>query len=276
MAEDAQRDLLALPFFRQVDGLIVRQGPGDVVPFAYFEGHLPTRRQARWIERHGFGLHIWTTVTDEVGAHLIDELPRLSHLLITGIDLDLGWLGGLPELVSLGVNGSVRASPNLSTLKNLRVYAGSLQGCESVFHAPNLAEADVDGVRDGRLPSVPTQLRKLRLTDVQGTRDLTTDSSDPQLEQLSVVGSRRFDANSLRPFTRLQQIGFTQAVGVTNLDALAALPDLRSLTLERCRDLEPIGGLLALAHVDIHIRGRGPFVRRMTELADGAPNWHFQ
>jgi hypothetical protein len=61
-----------------------------------------------------------------------------------------------------------------------------------------------------------------------------------------------------------------------NLNALAALPDLKTLTLDRCRNLDPIDGLLALTHVDIHISGRGPFVQRMTELADHAPNWHFR
>lgn len=214
-------------------------------------------------------------MTDEVGAHLVADLSEITHLLITGIDLDLAWMSGLPNLISLGINGTVRTSPNLATLENLRVYAGTLSGCESVFHAPNLAEAGVDEAREGKLPALPSQLRKLRLTDLQGTRELACDVDDPQLCQLSLVGSRRFNADSLRPFNQLQEVELTQAVGTVNLDALADLPNLSTLTLERCRDLDPIDSLLHLTHVDIHIRGRGPFVQRMTELAGHAPNGHF-
>lgn len=275
MAQDAERDFLSLPFFRQVDDLIVREGPGDSVPFAYFEGRPPTHRQARSIVQHGFGLHIWTTVTEEVGAALIAELPEITHLLITGTDLDLAWISGLTNLISLGIDGTVRTSPNLASLEKLRVYAGTLRGCESVFHAPYLDQADVHDVREGALPAIPSQLRRLRCTDLQGTRELAIDRGDAELRQLSLVGSRRFNANSLRPFTRLEEIELTQAVGMLNLDALADLPHLSTLTLERCRDLDPITSLLTLTDVNIHIWGRGPFARQMTELADHAPNWHF-
>ena len=186
-----------------------------------------------------------------------------------------GWLSGLRNLVSLSINGTVRTSPNLAALEGLHSYAGTLKRCESAFHAPNITEVDIGEVREGNLPLVPTQLRKLNLSDLQRTRELIAGPGDPQLRSLTLVGARRFDANSLRPFTRLEEIKLTQAVGIANLDALVDLPHLKKLTLSRGRDLDPIDSLLTLTQVDIHIRDRGPFAQRMTELADHAPNWHF-
>lgn len=275
LGPDQSPPLQSLPFFSREDDLIVRRAPADAVPYAVFEGRLPTPRESRSVDRRGFGVHLLTSLRNGEGARFAATLPSLAHLQITGADLELAWLSELRGLQSLQIYGVVGREAGLGSLRNLQIYGGVLAGVESVFDAPNLAKADVYDVRDGALPPLPTQLRHLRLTDLQGIRRVEHRPGAPALQSLSIVGSRRFDVTSLSALRRLEEIEISQAVGMINVDALAGLPNLRTLHLERCRALDPIGSLRDLTTVDIHVSGRGAFAREMTELAGDQSNWHF-
>lgn len=95
------------------------------------------------------------------------------------------------------------------------------------------------------------------------------------VEHISLIGSRQFDADSLRPFQRLRSIELTPVVAMSHLEALAALPELETLPLESCRDFDPIDGLLQLDAVQIHVWGRGNFATNMQDLARDHRDWLF-
>jgi hypothetical protein len=254
---------------------VVRQGVRDPVPFAVIEGRLPTIAESRIIRRHGFGLQIAKSLTEHDGERVIDLLPGLQHLLVTGIDLELQWIPRLSSLRTLAINGVIARAPDLSTLQYLMQYGGGLEGAESAFDAPLIECVEVYDVREGALPSVPSQLHRLHLTDLQGTRTLSARADEPQLRELALTGSRRFDARSLLPFGELRSIELTQVVAMTALDALEQLPHLETLSLESCRDLVSLESLGSLAAVRVHVWGRGKFAAKMREFAGGAPNWEF-
>jgi hypothetical protein len=132
-------------------------------------------------------------------------LSEITHLLITGIDLDLGWMSGLPNLMNLGINGTFLTSANLATLEKLRIYAGTLQGCESVFRVPNLAEAAVDEVREGRLPAIrpscgssglPTSKEPANSPPTQVTCNFASSVSSAPVDSTRTVYGRSADLSS--------------------------------------------------------------------------------
>ena len=268
-------DWEGLPGFSRRHGLVVRQGIRDAVPFAVIERRLPSTAESRIIRRHGYGLQITKSMTEWDGKKVVEMMPGLEHLLVTGIDLELEWVARLGSLRTLTVNGVIAHVPALSTLQHLVEYRGALEGAESAFEAPGIEHVEVYDVREGALPSLPTQLRRLSLTDLQGTRALIARDREPQLRELALTGSRRFDASSLVPFQRLRSIELTQVVAMTGLERLGELPHLDTLSLESCRDLTPLNSLLSLDAVRIHIWGRGKFATKMRELAGDAPNWEF-
>jgi hypothetical protein len=267
-------DLELLPGFFRKHGLLLRHAQNDPVPFALTEGRAPTARESRAISQNGYGLHLLTSVGEEEGAQVAAMLPNLEHLTLTGVDLELQWVERLTALSSLSINGTVAIPADLSHLEELTEYAGTLRGAETVFNAPQITQISVDDVRDGVLPAIPPQLTRLSLTDLHGVRSLSLRPGDTQLEHLSLIGSRHFDADALRPLRRLRSIELTQVAAMTHLEALRSLPDLETLSLGNC-DLEHIEALYDLTNTQIHVWGGRTFVAKMKDLAGDRPHWYF-
>jgi hypothetical protein len=268
-------DWEALPGFSQVDGLVIRQGLRDPVPFAVIERRLPTPGESRIMRHHGLGLQITKSLNEQDGQRIVEMMPSLEHLLVTGVDLELEWIARLSSLKTLTINGVIARAADLSTLGHLVRYAGGLEGAESAFDAPRIESVDVYDVREGVLPALPSQLRSVSLTDLQGTRGISARDHEPQLREVALTGARRFAASSLLPFRELRSIALTQVVAMTALDALEHLPHLETLSLESCRDLFPMDVLRSLSAVRIQVWGRGKFAAKMRAFAGAAPNWEF-
>lgn len=242
----------------------------DPTPYAVFEGRLPSRSEAAEIRRRGFGLQLWKEVSAADGQRLQRSLPELERLLITGLNLELSWLKEMKELVGLSVNGVIADAPDLSELRRLESYAGTLKGAESVFDNPRTSDVAFSDVRDGSLPSIPSHIIRLDLTDLQGVRRLEAREQRPLLDELLLTGARRFDAGSLSSFTNLTRVSLTQGTTIAGLESLATLPKLRRVDLEACRGLESLQTVLDLSHVEVHIWGRGKFAASVRERVTAA------
>lgn len=232
-------DLLPFPYFRREGDLLVRRLPPDDVPFALFEGAVPTDAQLARIVELGYGLALLANPLGHV-EFLRGKvgLARLSVIDAGVVTTAISILTGLRELdIMMGQP----TTTDLSKLPNLESYVGSLKGFESVFDAPAVTRIEVHSVNQGSLPPVPPQLQTLTLMSASKTSSLAARPSDvePALQTLWVHNARSFDVGSLRAFPHLEAVTFETVRELTGLAHLEAL-NLSHLTLEKCRNVDDI------------------------------------
>ncbi len=264
-----------LPTLWDEGGVVFRRGVIDDVTYVVVEQRLPTEREYQIIRERELGLQLMGQVSRNEGLALGEHLPHLRYLHLTGVDLNLTWLPEMRNLVRLDVNGTVARTADLACLEQLVSYGGTLDKMESVLACPNLVDAYFWDVRHGELGAIPQQLRRLHLTDLQGTRSLVSAGRSPRLEELTLTGARHFDLRSLEPFQNLRVLSLEQVVGVSGVETLLSLSRLSAVHLESCRDIANIGRLIELKSVEIHVWGRGKFASLLKSIAGSAPNWQF-
>lgn len=237
---------MSLPFFSVDHGIQVRRMPTDAVPVAFFEGTVPTRREAARISRAGYGLHLLYVPESERDLRCLEMFEGLMHLEVTSNGVDLRRVAQLTALRKLSLNVINAISTDLTTLAQLTDFDGTLEGNESVLSCPDLSRASFNDFQGSALPPIPDRLRELTLAGARRVRTLTVGSGAPTLEQFHLVGSRKFDLGSLSPFARLSAVSFAGVAHLENAHALVRLP-LSSIGLIRCRAIEPVEALADLS-----------------------------
>ncbi|CAH0165411.1 hypothetical protein [Microbacterium sp. Bi128] len=259
-----------LGLFSNENGLVVRRGPMDVVPYAVFEGTPPTPRQVSEVVSRGYGLHF-------VGAHSDLRFltgSGLSHLSVSGYDLDTRVVSELRSLVSLHFLVAETPETNLSGLDALRRYFGFLRDFESALRAPNLEVAEFHEVHEGSLPGIPRQIRELTLHGARQVRELPLEEGidAPELRELYLHGCRRFDVTSLTAFPRLEMLTLESISNVVEIGSLADLPTLRQLSVLQCRSADGIASLAEVRGLEVLVVGKlAEAVRDLANRAD--PRW---
>ncbi|QCQ16679.1 hypothetical protein [Microbacterium sp. RG1] len=232
-------DLLQLPFFQREGDLLVRRVPPDEVPYALFEGTVPTESQLRRIIDLGYGLALLANPLGHV--EFLRHNVGLRRLSVIDAGVDTTAISSLTGLRELDIMMGQPTRTELSQLPQLESYFGSLKGFESVFDAPAVTRIEVHSVNQGSLPAVPPQLQSLTLMSASKTSSLVAEPSDvePALQTLWVHNARSFDVGSLRAFPHLKDVTFESVRELTGLAHLDAL-NLTHLTLEKCRSVDDI------------------------------------
>lgn len=264
-----------LPTLWEEGGVVFRRGVIDDVTYVVVEQRLPTQGEYQIIRERQLGLQLMGQFSRAEGLALRDRLPRLSHIHLTGVDLDLTWLPEMCDLVTLGVNGTIARTASLVGLDQLEGYSGVLGKMESVLSCPKLIHAYFWDVRHGELGAIPQQLLRLHLTDLQGTRRLVSAERDPRLEELTLTGARHFDLGSLESFQNLRVLSLEQVVGIDGVETLLSLSRLSAVHLESCREIANVERLIEVKSAEIHVWGRGKFASLLKSIGGSVSNWQF-
>jgi hypothetical protein len=254
-------DILSLDGFSRREGIIVREMDTDTVPFAVFEGAIPTTAEIRRIIGRGWGLHLIDLPAEGRDLTFLERFDgHLRHLSIAdGSCTDVSPVGGLAQLETLSLYVSQRSPVGFDQLLQLRDYAGPLRHFESVLRLPKIERLELQRVRDGELHAFPESLRYAELVDVQKWERIPPARSSTVLKELYLVGIRTLDLANLPQYSRLEIVGMTQARSLTSVAALAELPILKGIGFDRCRKIEPMPSLLSLDGVEVSVVGANPF-----------------
>ena len=263
----------ALPFFSTHGDMTLRRAPRDEVPYAVFEGVIPSDAQRREILQRGFGLHLIQVPDNHRDLAFLRRFEGLTHLGIIGSELDTGVVSSMESLVALELSVAAAPETPLNGLARLRRFSGFFRPNESVLDAPSLRIAAFQDVGRAVLPPLPSQVEDLSVMDARAVALVTSESGSPALRNIVIGGSRVFDAASLLSFPRLEIVSLYGVGVVEHAEALLRLP-LRELGLLNCRSVANIESLGALQNASVTVAGRGASAARQIERHPSS-SWTF-
>lgn len=270
--------LMDLPGFFRRDNLTLRQMEGEPVPFAVFEGSLPTAGEVRTITKRRYGLHLVSIPPASRDLQFLDRFEnRLEHLGIADFDVeDATYVGSLTNLRSLYLHVNQQLDADFSRLTSLGSYDGFLKHFEDILRLPLLERLSLQAVRAGRLGRIPASLQWLSLVDAQNLDMLPESDRASALKEVYIANTRHFDMRTLESHPLLETVGLSRARHITSVDALLTLKRLKAVAFDGCPVIEPKTALLGLTDVTINVLGRNPFGSRFRAEASRTQSiWNY-
>ncbi|WP_435744008.1 hypothetical protein [Microbacterium sp. PMB16] len=245
-------DLLDSPFFEREGSLIVRRTPGDAVPYAYFEGAVPSRRQAATIMRNGYGLYVNGVPGAHRGLGFLQRFEQLTHLGLLAEAAETRKIEDLSNLRELRLMVSSAEEIDFTRMSRLATFSGCWRFHESVFEAPGIEEIFLEETLSKSIPSLPDSLRRLTVIGARSVRSLAARGPSPQLEELSIHRAPSFDVGSLGAFPLLRKTAFERVKAIENAGLLAEL-QLEELGLINCGSVDDpaVFGQLEFNHITV-------------------------
>lgn len=267
-------DMAGLPGFTRVDGLLLREGPGDAVAMAVFEDAIPTVTERRRILERGYGLHVLGVPAAHRDLTFLSDFLGLTALSVTGVDYDTRPVSEITTLEHLSLEVFGAPETDLRPLTSLTSFAGAWETNQSVFEIATLERASFHDVEASAVTEIPAHLLELdlasapRIRSLHGTRD-----GDAALRRLSIDRARLFDATSLTTFPHLSALAISDVTRLVGTAALADLP-LRELGLLNCRHIADMAELARLTNVRATVTGR--LAASIAEIRTGCePPWEY-
>lgn len=135
-------------------------------------------------------------------------------------------------------DGKPRERIDLSELPSLRNAGVIGAKCLSVCDNPNLRSLALRMEASRAVPVISGPVSGLSLTSRVASAILDQMAQPEELRSLLVLNARDFDCGVLTRFPNLDDVSLYACTGVSNASALDLLPALRTLELERCRDID--------------------------------------
>ncbi len=261
------------PFFSQDGSITLRRMPTDARAVAQFEGRTPTSSEIRRIASRGYGVQL---ISPPRGTDLswLERLPGLEQLEIFATSIELSViedLHGLEELTLVGVGDD---AVDLSRLPRLRSFYGSLEQGASALRNPNVRDILLEDLGPSLLPTVSSTLRRLELASAPAVSRIDPAADDPELEQVSVYGAKRFDARCLAQFPRLRSLHLASIGSLIGVEVLPTLA-LAELGINGVRSFDDAESLADLPQgVTVSVLGSSRKLLRDV-AARSAASWSF-
>lgn len=178
--------------------------------------------------------------TFDLGS-IAEAIPRIVTMQASVASTITGWeaLRTATALESFVIfDGKPREMVDFSELPSLRNAGVVGTTCLSVCDNPNLRSLALRMEASRAVPVISGPVSVLSLTSKVASAILEQMAQPEELRSLLVLNVRDFDCGVLARFPNLDDVSLYACTGVRNAAAFGRLPALRTLELERCRDID--------------------------------------
>ena len=241
-------------------GLLVRKLAGTAIPFAVFDGVLPTSNQLAQVAEQGLGVHVLQMPEGVSDLSFLEPLGAgLTALTVTDWSCtDVRAVERLTGLEELHLWVDSRHRTDLASLQ-LAWFAGRWhKSLESALESRTLDRLMLEGSPSDVLSRVPQGLESLALSGIKG-RVFDVGSLAPRggLRKFDLARAREVRLEGIEDLEGLQELHLTGVSEVVGAPSLSRCRSLRKLVLADCKSVEGVlAGLEAPALEQVLVIGK--------------------